>query len=158
MKCQAQVERVTGRANLRRVVAQTAYGRCTRNAVATLGRLCLCTQHIKLALDGLVNKDGVVVERGALRDVRRYPHKFPHGLYQWARDLKPEPLPLPPAPPDPDPPRVLDTGEGRVLVGFTPDELRYILNFVPTRSIRERCITALGLLDPASAKEFTVDL
>lgn len=45
-----------------------------------------------------------------------------------------------------------------MLVGFTPSELREILNYVPTRSIRARCITALGLLDSEAAEEFSVDL
>lgn len=99
MKCQASVERITGHANLAgfrrgaRMVL-TTYGPCTRVAVAKLGKLCLCTQHVKLAREGLVDDDGTVADRAALRDVRRYPGKFPNGLHRWAKDLEPEHLPL----------------------------------------------------------------
>jgi hypothetical protein len=103
VKCQAQVERVTGHANVagyrrgaRMVLTET--GSCTREAVASVGALCLCTQHVKLALDGLIDSDGAVASRGELRDVRRYPDKFPRGLYSWAHGLKPIEFPLVPPP------------------------------------------------------------
>lgn len=163
-KCQAAVERITGHstvAGMRRGarMVHTEYGPCTRKATAKLGPLCLCTQHVKLAREGLVDEDGQVAERGAMRDVRRYPDKFRGGLYAWARDLEPEPLPtaIVATTRPGEPPRVLDTGEGRILIGFTTVELCVILNYVPTRAVRERCITALDLLDPEAAKEFTVE-
>lgn len=94
MKCQAQVQRVVGHYNLRRYLAEYEYGPCKFNACATLGKLHLCTKHTKLALEGLVDETGEVADRGALRDVRRYPHKFPEGLYRWAKGLEPKALDL----------------------------------------------------------------
>ncbi len=98
MKCQAQVERIKSRLNLRPVIITTEYGPCTYNAVATVGKLHLCTVHVRLALSGLIDEAGTVAERGALRDVRKYPKKFPRGLFQWAEGLEPialEPAPMP---------------------------------------------------------------
>lgn len=104
MKCQAQVERITGHSNVAgfrrgaRMVHSEYNGTCTRNAVAKLGALSMCAAHVKLALEGLIDESGKVADRGSLRDVRRYPNKFRGGLYSWAKDLKPEPLPLTPPP------------------------------------------------------------
>lgn len=89
MKCQASVERITGRANLRRVITTTEYGPCTRNAVASVGKLCLCLVHTRLAIEGLIDADGTVADRGSLRDVRKYPDKFQGGLHRWAQGLEP---------------------------------------------------------------------
>lgn len=95
--CQAQVERVVDRYNLARVIAVTKYGPCKFRAVAKLGELCLCTLHTRLALEGLVDEKGKVADRGSLRDVRRYPNKFPGGLYEWAQDKEPVALEPPPS-------------------------------------------------------------
>lgn len=63
---------------------------CSRKARAKLGKLCLCNLHTKLAQEGLVDEDGEVATRSVLRDVRKYPKKFPQGIYRWAKDLIPE--------------------------------------------------------------------
>jgi hypothetical protein len=89
VKCQARVWRQGASLNLRRVIRTFNEGPCTRNAVATLGKLCFCGQHVKLAQDGLIEADGLVAEPSQLADVRRYPDKFPNGLYSWARGIEP---------------------------------------------------------------------
>lgn len=53
-----------------------------------------------------------------------------------------------------DKPRVLATGEGRVLVGFTVREIREILECTVNPEIRARLITAIALLDAEAAKEY----
>lgn len=55
-------------------------------------------------------------------------------------------------------PRVLNTGEGRVLVGFTAHDLLVILNYVIDQDVRDRCILALGIIDPEAAKEFEPEI
>lgn len=52
-------------------------------------------------------------------------------------------------------PRVLHTGEGRVLVPLSVDEIRDMLNRLPSSPAYSRLVTALALLDPDGAKEFT---
>jgi len=54
-------------------------------------------------------------------------------------------------------PRILNTGEGRVLVGFTVREMREILECTVNPEIRARLITAIALLDAEAAKEYTKD-
>lgn len=91
-KCQATVEDyVNGtRYNLSRSLTVPDTRQCSRYAKFTLGKLCLCALHTKLALEGLVEENGTVATRSALADVRRYPDKFVGGLYNWAKGLKPE--------------------------------------------------------------------
>lgn len=89
MKCQAMVWHQGASLNLRRVIRTFNKKQCTRNAAATLGSLCLCKQHVKMAQDGLVQADGDVAQPSQAADVRRYPDKFPTGLYRWAHGLEP---------------------------------------------------------------------
>lgn len=91
-KCQATVEDyVNGtRYNLSRSLTVPDTRQCSRYAKFTLGKLCLCALHTKLALEGLVDADGEVATRSSLQDVRRYPKKFADGLFSWARGLKAE--------------------------------------------------------------------
>lgn len=42
---------------------------------------------------------------------------------------------------------ILHTGEGRVTVAFTPDELAELACAAPDVRVRERLLCALGLLD-----------
>ena len=42
---------------------------------------------------------------------------------------------------------ILHTGEGRVTVAFTPDELAELACAAPDARVRERLLCALGLLD-----------
>jgi hypothetical protein len=63
---------------------------CSRAAKFKLGTLCLCATHTKLAQDGLVEDDGTVATRSVRADVRKYPKKFPSGVYKWAKNLTPE--------------------------------------------------------------------
>jgi len=95
-KCQATVEDyVHGtRYNLSRPFTSPKHKQCSRYARLKVGKLCLCALHTKLALEGLVDDDGTVATRGALADVRKYPKKFPEGIYSWARGLKAEELTL----------------------------------------------------------------
>ncbi len=75
------------RNNLSRVTVTPASRSCSRGATCAIGKLHLCTQHGKLAVDGLVDEDGQVAPRGDLRAVRDNPRHFPNGLYSWARGL-----------------------------------------------------------------------
>jgi len=92
IKCQAIVEDYANgtRNNLVRVIVVPKDKPCSRVARVKLGHLCLCAQHSQLAQDGLINYDGRVAPRGDLHDVRKYPKKFPNGLYDWARCLTPK--------------------------------------------------------------------
>jgi hypothetical protein len=95
IKCQAIVEDYANgrRNNLVRVIVTPKDKPCSRIARIKLGNFCFCALHAKLAQDGLINHDGHVAPRGDLRDVRRYPNKFPNGLYDWARCLTPKEIP-----------------------------------------------------------------
>jgi hypothetical protein len=88
-KCQATVEDFENgtRYNLARVFITPVAKPCSRNAKLQVGEFCFCAQHAKLALGGLIDDDGSVATRNALRDVRKYPKKFPDGIYTWARSL-----------------------------------------------------------------------
>jgi hypothetical protein len=90
MNCQAIIEDYENgtRNNLRRVTISPMERSCKRSAIVQLGALCLCTQHGKLAAEGLVDKSGQVAPRGDLRAVRDNPQHFPNGLHHWAQGLK----------------------------------------------------------------------
>jgi hypothetical protein len=42
---------------------------------------------------------------------------------------------------------ILHTGEGRVMVSFTPDELEFLALASPDPNVADRLLCALGLLD-----------
>ncbi len=48
---------------------------------------------------------------------------------------------------------ILHTGEGRVTVSFTVDELAALVEVCASGSLRARMICAIGLLDPALERE-----
>lgn len=73
--------------NLSRVIATPHVRVCSRAATSRLGELHFCTQHGKLAKEGLVDEGGHVAPRGDLRAVRDNPRRFPYGIYQWARGV-----------------------------------------------------------------------
>lgn len=50
--------------------------------------------------------------------------------------------------------RLLHTGEGRILVAFTPDELDIIAISVPNAAIAARAICAMGIIDPERERRF----
>ncbi len=60
---------------------------CPRKGKETVGPLCLCATHAKMARAGLVSEQGRVADRNSRRDVRNFPQKFPHGLHDWASKL-----------------------------------------------------------------------
>ena len=95
MSCTAIIEDyVNGTTNnLSRMIVTPKARQCTRTATCKLGHLHLCTQHGKLAKEGLVDKDGSVAPRGDLRAVRDNPRRFRQGLYSWARAMPLEKLP-----------------------------------------------------------------
>lgn len=92
IQCQATVEDYENgtRFNLSRSFTVPKDKQCSRKARFKLGPLCLCALHTKLAQGGLVDEDGEVATRSVRQDVRRYPKKFPNGVYHWAQKLTPE--------------------------------------------------------------------
>lgn len=60
--------------------------RCSRKATGKVEHLDLCTTHGRLAREGVIDEDGVVAPKSAIRDVRNFPKQFPDGLYAWARN------------------------------------------------------------------------
>ncbi len=60
---------------------------CSHEAKETVGHLRLCATHARMAREGLIMESGRVADREDIRNVRRYPKKFPHGLYSWVRKL-----------------------------------------------------------------------
>lgn len=74
LMCQATVEDFENGQHftMQRFTIPKARG-CKRAAKGKLGKLCLCTLHLKLAQDGLVDDGGTVAARQAIRDVRKYP-------------------------------------------------------------------------------------
>ncbi|GAF68913.1 unnamed protein product [marine sediment metagenome] len=94
MKCRAIIDDYDNLAYYAPAQRVTVPGEkpCSFKARFRVGSLCLCKRHQQLALDGLLDEDGRVAARQTRADVRRYPSKFPHGLYTWARDLEPEEL------------------------------------------------------------------
>lgn len=92
VKCQAIVEDYVNGThyNIRRSMTVPKEKQCSRNARMKLGKFCFCNLHTKLAQEGLIDEDGNVLTRSSLADVRKYPHKFPEGVYLWARGLTPE--------------------------------------------------------------------
>lgn len=95
LKCQAVVEDYENGThyNLSRSFTTPDHRPCSRYARSKVGKLCLCALHTKLALEGLIDESGQVATRSVLHDVRKYPKKFPNGVYCWARNLKAEELP-----------------------------------------------------------------
>lgn len=80
--------------NLSRSVTVYKTKRCSRREVVQL--LCteqsqlhpmglgFCTAHARLARAGLVDENGNMATRSDVQTVRRYPRKFPAGLYpRW---------------------------------------------------------------------------
>lgn len=61
--------------------------RCSRRGKYQVGHLHLCTVHARLAYDGLIDEEGGIAPKQSIADVRKYPKKFPGGLYVWARNL-----------------------------------------------------------------------
>jgi hypothetical protein len=61
------------------------YGRrrCSRKATTQVGHLACCSAHARMARDGFISETGYVADKGSMRDARRYPEKFPTGLYNW---------------------------------------------------------------------------
>jgi hypothetical protein len=57
---------------------------CSRSATGKVGPLDLCSVHTRMAREGLIDESGHVASKASIADVRRYPEKFPHGLYRWA--------------------------------------------------------------------------
>ena len=94
MKCQAIIEdwdNLAYHASMQRVRIPGTK-ECSFKARFRVGELCLCKRHAQLALDGLLQDNGVIAGASMRRDVRRYPEKFPHGIFKWARDLEMEKL------------------------------------------------------------------
>lgn len=60
---------------------------CSRKGTEPVAHLCLCSVHARMAREGLVDKDGHVACRADIANVRRYPKKFPGGLYNWLANL-----------------------------------------------------------------------
>jgi hypothetical protein len=91
-QCQATIEDYENgtRNNLVRVIVVPLSRRCTKKATSRFAHLCLCTQHLKLAVDGLIEESGNVAPRGDIRNVRDYPKHHLNGLYPWAKNIKPE--------------------------------------------------------------------
>lgn len=92
-QCQATIQDFNDgatRYNLVRVMVVPDVRRCNRKATSRVGHLCLCTQHMKLAKDGLIDESGEVEDRSVIRDVRKYPKKFPDGMHRWAKNIHPE--------------------------------------------------------------------
>lgn len=89
MICQATINDYENgqRFNLARVFVVPKQRSCKRQATHRIGSLCLCLQHKQLALDGLIDEAGNMASRSVIRDVRRYPKKFPGGIFTWARGL-----------------------------------------------------------------------
>jgi hypothetical protein len=56
---------------------------CGRKSIELVGHLKLCTVHARMAREGLIDKSGVVAPRDSIRDARRYPKRFPGGIYTW---------------------------------------------------------------------------
>lgn len=52
---------------------------------------------------------------------------------------------------------LLHTGEGRVLVAFTPDELETLALASPDPNVAERLLCALGLIDAARERKARSD-
>jgi len=73
--------------NLRRMIVSPGDKPCSRKAVEHVGHLHLCKVHARMAREGLVEENGRVAPKVEIALVRRYPKKFPHGLYDWVRKL-----------------------------------------------------------------------
>jgi hypothetical protein len=92
VKCQAVIEDYENGThyNLSRSFTAPDHRQCRRNARSKVGTFCFCAMHAKLALDGLIDEGGQVATRSVIADVRKYPKKFPQGVYHWARNLTAE--------------------------------------------------------------------
>lgn len=68
----------------------TTYGtkQCPRTGREQVKHLWLCPMHARMARTGLVDESGRVASRADIQTIRRYPKKFPRGLYHWAQDKR----------------------------------------------------------------------
>jgi hypothetical protein len=83
--CQATVEdreHPTYHASMQRIM-NPGNKACSRKGVEQVGPLLLCAAHARMAREGLVAEDGQVATKQDIAAVRRYPEKFPKGLYNW---------------------------------------------------------------------------
>ena len=95
MKCQAVIEdhKNGTRYNLSRVISVPDVRPCSFSATCKIGPLHLCSRHGELAKEGMIDNNGRVPSRSEIEIARKYPKRFPHGLFSWARDFKLERLP-----------------------------------------------------------------
>lgn len=73
--------------SMQRLVAMGSR-RCSRKATEKVGHLSCCKVHARLAREGMVADTGHVAPRQSIADARRFPRRFPHGLYDWAHKLE----------------------------------------------------------------------
>jgi hypothetical protein len=94
MSCEAIIEDFENGTsfNLRQRFIVPKRRHCTRRATARVGHRCFCTKHAQLAVEGLIQEDGEVATRSVISAVRRFPKKFPGGLYSWAKGLTAQPI------------------------------------------------------------------
>jgi len=62
---------------------------CSRRSTEAVQHLHLCATHARLAREGLVAESGRVANQPDIRNVHRYPEKFPNGLYSWVQNHRP---------------------------------------------------------------------
>ncbi len=89
--CCAQVETTDGvsQYTMQRV-RMTRRKTCERKATRKIGPLDFCTVHARMVRKGLIDERGVVLDSNTLADIRRYPQKWPRGLYDWHRQYPEE--------------------------------------------------------------------
>lgn len=61
---------------------------CSRRACEKVGHLDLCKVHARLAREGMIDANGHMAARASINDARRFPKKFPGGLYRWFTEKK----------------------------------------------------------------------
>lgn len=93
MQCQAIIEDTErGKSYSQQRIRVPGHRPCTRGASIQIGPLCLCAVHARLAQEGLIDSGGVVAAKQDIATVHKYPERYPHGLHEWAKGVKPIPV------------------------------------------------------------------
>jgi hypothetical protein len=87
MKCQGHIHTTDGAKSFSMQRIRTTVSRqCSRQAKETVAHLQLCATHARLAREGFMNEDGIMMPAQDIADTRNY--RGGRGPNKWAEEKK----------------------------------------------------------------------